>query len=182
MDSILSILSAIPDHRRPQGRRFALAPLILFTLLSMLANARSYRQMAEFMQTHLAQLNALANTHWKKAPSHVALRYILGALCVTSLTRLLAASAQPSTSPTALCQFIAIDGKTLRGSRRADQPAEQILSAFAHVERVILAQVPINEKSNEIPATQQLLASLGLQGIVYTMDAMHCQKNSENCA
>jgi hypothetical protein len=59
----------------------------------------------------------------------------------------------------------------------ADQRAAQVLSAFTHAEQLILGHVPIAEKSNEIPAAQQLIAALGLQGRVFTLDAEHCQKN-----
>ena len=49
--------------------------------------------------------------------------------------------------------------------------------AFAVEHQIILAHEIVDEKSNEIPAVQTLIATLGLNGRVFTLDAMHCQKN-----
>jgi hypothetical protein len=74
---------------------------------------------------------------------------------------------------------LAVDGKLLRGSGRADGKPLQLLSAVSHRLRLSLAQVPIAEKSNEIPALQPLLRSLpDLAGTLITADAMHCQQES----
>ena len=76
-------------------------------------------------------------------------------------------------------RFIAIDGKTLRQSfdAFADRKAAHVLSAFAVEHQIILAHEVIDEKSNEIPAAQALIAAMGLRDRVFTLDAMHCQKN-----
>jgi predicted transposase YbfD/YdcC len=51
------------------------------------------------------------------------------------------------------------------------------LSAFAADGQIILGHLAIAEKSNEIPAAQEMIATLGLTGRLFTLDAMHCQKN-----
>jgi len=74
---------------------------------------------------------------------------------------------------------LAVDGKVLRGSGRRDGKALQLFSAVSHRLRLTLAQVPIDEKSNEIPALPPLLRSLPpLAGALITADAMHCQQES----
>ncbi len=74
---------------------------------------------------------------------------------------------------------LAVDGKVLRGSGRKDGRALQLFSAVGHRLRLTLAQVPIQEKSNEIPALKPLLRGLpGLEGSLITADAMHCQQES----
>ena len=76
-------------------------------------------------------------------------------------------------------QRLAVDGKVLRGSGRIDGKPLQLLSAVSHRLRLTLAQVPIQEKSNEIPALPVLLRSLpSLEGALITADAMHCQQES----
>jgi hypothetical protein len=77
---------------------------------------------------------------------------------------------------------IAVDGKTLRGSadRLDEVRARQIVSAFVQADRLVLAQCEIEEKTNEIPIVQQLIAELGLSDCLYTADALHCQKNAGN--
>ena len=74
---------------------------------------------------------------------------------------------------------VALDGKTLKGSvdHLNDRKAAQALSAFASEAAILLAHSEIDEKSHEIPAAQRLIQELGLSGVLFTADALHCQKN-----
>ena len=51
------------------------------------------------------------------------------------------------------------------------------MTAFASASAIVLAHTEIDDKSNEIPAAQQMIRDLGLTGVIFTADAMHCQKN-----
>jgi hypothetical protein len=75
-------------------------------------------------------------------------------------------------------RVIALDGKTLRGSfdHLDDQAAAQVLSAFASQGALILAHQEIVE-GDEVAAAQALIEQLGLRGVLFTADALHCQKN-----
>ena len=74
---------------------------------------------------------------------------------------------------------LAVDGKVLRGSTRTDGKPLQLLSAVTHRLRLTLAQVPIEEKSNEIPAFPKLLRDLPqFEYALITADPMHCQQES----
>jgi hypothetical protein len=74
---------------------------------------------------------------------------------------------------------LAVDGKVLRGSGRRDGKPLQLLSAVTHHLRLTLGQIPIEEKSNEIPALKPLLRGLSLPAeVLITADAMHCQQES----
>ena len=74
---------------------------------------------------------------------------------------------------------MALDGKTLRGSGRRDGKALQIFSAVTHHLRLTLEQVPIDEKTDEIPSFKTLLARLDPPpGTLVTSDAMHCRQES----
>ena len=75
-------------------------------------------------------------------------------------------------------EVVAIDGKTLRHSYDSvgDKGAIHMVSAWATSQRLVLGQVKVNEKSNEITAIPELLKVLELQGCIVTIDAMGCQK------
>ncbi|EAR20180.1 transposase family protein [Nitrococcus mobilis] len=73
-------LSAIPDHRRAQGRMYDLTHLLLFSILAMVSGATSYRKIQRFMDTHRERLNALCQLHRKRAPAHTSIRYALQGL------------------------------------------------------------------------------------------------------
>lgn len=70
---------------------------------------------------------------------------------------------------------ISIDGKEIRGARKSGVPT-RILSAYSSYYGVSLGQKIISEKSNEIPAMQEIIPELNIKGCIVTADAMHCQK------
>lgn len=74
--------------------------------------------------------------------------------------------------------LVSIDGKTLRHSfdHAASKAAIHMVSAWAHANRLVLGQLKVDDKSNEITAIPKLLQLLDLQGAIVTMDAMGCQK------
>jgi hypothetical protein len=74
---------------------------------------------------------------------------------------------------------LAVDGKGLRGSGRHDGKPLQLLSAVTHHLRLTLEQLPIEEKSNEIPARKPLLQRVKPPPrTLITADALHCQQES----
>lgn len=75
-------------------------------------------------------------------------------------------------------EVVAIDGKTVRGSGKADIPhsALHIVSAYATENRLCLGQKVVDKKKNEIIAIPELLELLVLKGCIVTIDAMGCQK------
>jgi predicted transposase YbfD/YdcC len=75
-------------------------------------------------------------------------------------------------------EVVAIDGKTLRHSydNGGDKKAIHMVSAWATEQRLVLGQVKVDEKSNEITAIPELLKVLSLGGCIVTIDAMGCHK------
>jgi predicted transposase YbfD/YdcC len=75
-------------------------------------------------------------------------------------------------------EVIAIDGKALRGSfdTASSKAAIHMVSAWSSKNRLVLGQIKVDEKSNEITAVPRLLELLDLSGCIVTMDAMGCQK------
>jgi predicted transposase YbfD/YdcC len=75
-------------------------------------------------------------------------------------------------------RLVAIDGKTLRGSHDAadGRPPLHLVSAWAHDNHLVLGQVAVQDKSNEITAIPELLKLIDIAGAVVTIDAMGCQK------
>jgi predicted transposase YbfD/YdcC len=74
-------------------------------------------------------------------------------------------------------EIVALDGKCLRGSQdgRDDKGGMYMVSAWASMNRLVLAGEKVADKSNEITAIPLLLTLLDLQGCVVTLDAMGCQ-------
>lgn len=74
-------------------------------------------------------------------------------------------------------ELIAIDGKTIRGSRASSKKARHVLNAFATKRGLVLAQRMVSERTNEIPEIPKLLDDLNIEGAVISIDAMGCQKD-----
>lgn len=74
--------------------------------------------------------------------------------------------------------FVALDGKTMRGSYRQADKSDMlhIVSAWASQQGVTLGQVAVDSKSNEITAIPQLLEMLELHGAIVSIDALGCQR------
>lgn len=179
-DQLLGLLSNIPDPRRAEGKLYKLQHVLLFSILAVVTGGNSYRSIVTFIKVHRRRLNAAFGLHWRRAPAHTSIRYILQGLepqAVEQIFRQHAAGLCGAITDPAR-RVIAIDGKTLRRSfdNFTDRKAAQVLHAFDVEAGLVLAHVDIAEKSNEIPAAQQLLGELHVAHRIVTLDAMHCQK------
>lgn len=178
---LLAALQEVPDPRRAQGKRYPLPYLLLFTVLAVLSGAGSYRGILTFLRQRRHLLNQTFKAELKRAPALNTVRTVLQSLRTEALEAAfrhhaegLVAASDDSQRPT-----IALDGKVRRGSfdHLNDRKAAQGLMAFASSPAVLLAHSEVAEKSNEIPAAQQMIRDLGLTGVIFTVDALHCQKN-----
>jgi hypothetical protein len=177
---LLDALSEVPDPRRAEGKRYPLAPLLLFTVLALLSGATSYRRIIIFLEQRRIVLNTLFGFSLKRAPSINTVRTVLQGLDGDALEQAFRRHAEGLLARTrGRMPVIALDGKTLKGSfdHLNDRKAAQALSAFASEAAILLAHSEIDDKSNEIPAAQRMIRDLGLTGVMFTADAMHCQKN-----
>ena len=73
-------------------------------------------------------------------------------------------------------RVIAVDGKTLRGSGHGGEDSRHLLAAFDHAHGVVLGQVDVGAKINEIPLFTALLDRVEITGAVITADALHAQR------
>jgi predicted transposase YbfD/YdcC len=171
------------DFRRSQGQRYELHNVILFCILAISCNAKTFRQIAIFIKSHFLELSHAFDLEWKRAPSYTTIRNHINGLDSADLEGAFRVYTQHILP--VLCQqdtfrHICVDGKTLRGSadKAQSKRAIQKLSLFDTIHNLILAHVEIEDKTNEIPAFQQLLQEVEIQNAIYSADAMHCQKKT----
>lgn len=163
----------LPDARQIGKVRYPLAEVLLLCLLAVLAGAETFVDIALFGDKKLGLLRRF-RPFAQGTPSHDHLGDILATLDAEAFQRRFVAWVASVTGVAA--EVIAIDGKTVRRSKGA-KAAIHMVSAFAARQRLVLGQVKVAEKANEIVAIPKLLDLLAIEGAVVTIDAMGCQRD-----
>jgi len=176
---LIEVLAEIPDFRSNHGKRHPLAAILALACSAMLCGYRSYTAIAEWGRHYGEPLvQALGFTH--RSPCAATLHTVLRRVDREVLEVKLGAWAEAVLREVPGIEggedAIAIDGKTLRGSKKQGAPGAHLLSALAHRAGVTLAQQAVDDKTNEIPVALDLLRHLVLEGRIVTMDALLTQR------
>jgi predicted transposase YbfD/YdcC len=163
----------LPDERQHAKVKYPLPEVLLLCLLAVIAGAESITDIARFGEKKLALLRRFRPFD-AGTPSHDHLGDILATLDAEAFQRCFVAwVASVIGVPEGV---VAIDGKTVRRSKGKAQAAIHMVSAFAARQRLVLGQVKVADKANEIVAIPKLLDMLAIEGAVVTIDAMGCQR------
>ncbi|MGV3658759.1 MAG: ISAs1 family transposase [Prosthecobacter sp.] len=161
----------MPDTRQPGKVLHRLDEVLLCAFCSILCDGDSFTDMEDFAQTQLGWLRGFMVLE-HGAPSHDVFRNVFMMLNAQALLELVASWCGPLQG-----KHIAIDGKTLRGTRDAESGRHlvHLLRAWVDERSLSAGQVLCAEKSNEIEAIPRLLAALELSAATVTIDAMGTQ-------
>jgi predicted transposase YbfD/YdcC len=174
IESLLERFRQLVDTRRGHGLRHRQAFVLTCASVAVLMGAGGYKAIEDtckkFTQRQLRAMGCQPDRHgWYRPPSDSTFFRVLGKLDAEQFDRIVGRwLLEQEFSAVA---HLAIDGKTLRGSGRTDGKPLQLLSVVTHRLRLTLAQVPIEEKSNEIPAMPELVRRLPkFDGVLITTD------------
>ena len=169
----------MPDHRQKGKVVYPLDEILLLCLLAVLAGAETFVDIARFGEKKLELLRRFRPFR-DGTPAHDHLGDIFATLDAQAFQRCFVAWVAALTKTPA--EVIAIDGKTSRRSYQKKGSKEPIhmVSAFAARQRLVLGQLKVSEKSNEIVAIPALLDMMAIEGAVVTIDAMGCQRGIAN--
>jgi predicted transposase YbfD/YdcC len=179
-DRIVLTLREVQDPRKPSCNfRHSLVTVIFISLIGVLCGAKDWEEVIQAAHGMVDWIGQYVDIS-AGIPSSKTLKRIMGLVPTTSLERLLQcirSSVLDSAGDT-----IAIDGKTLRGTRGWDENDRplHLLHAWSTEMGVCLGQVSVDEKSNEITAFPELIESLELKGTIVTTDALNTQKKGAN--
>jgi predicted transposase YbfD/YdcC len=166
----------LKDPRQLAKVVYPLSEVLLLCLLAVLAGAENFVDIERFGEKKLDLLRRLM-AFADGTPTHDRLGEIFAALDAEAFQRCFVAwVARLTGAPEGV---IAIDGKTSRRShqKKIGQEAIHMVSAFAARQRLVLGQVKVADKSNEIVAIPKLLEMLAIEGAIVTIDAMGCQRD-----
>lgn len=180
--SLWERLNRLKDVRRRKGRRHRLASTLTICALGTLSGARGTRAIADFAgylnQTQLRLLHAYLNpkTQRYEPPSEPTIRRMIKIVPAAEFDAEVTAWME-TRDPTPL-RRLAVDGKTVKGSRRADGRPVHLVAGVSPDSLRLVAQRPVDEKSNEITALRPMLTAVPLDGVVVTADAMQAQQDA----
>lgn len=172
--SLIEHFKDLPDPRVERTKDHDLIDILAIAICTLLCAGESFNDMEDFgkakedwFKTFLSLRNGI--------PSHDTFNRLFAALdpkafldCFVRWTQSLR---------TAVAQeIVAMDGKALRRALNADQSVKCVVSAWAQSNSLVLGQLKVDDKSNEITALPQLLRALELAGCIVTVDAMGTQK------
>ena len=182
LSSLHAFLEDMPDFRKARGRRYGLACYATIMIAARLAGYRGVTAFAEFAarmdQEQLAAAGAFFSPSRgrRTAPAASTFHYILSSLPPDALDRALGAWTRQRSDGTAA---VALDGKDVRGaSKQIDGERRMMVAAVEHGTGLVLGQVQVGDKTNEIPAVRELTRALDLRGRVVTLDALHAQQET----
>lgn len=171
-----TVFSQIPDFRRSHKQLYDLESILLIGIISVICGADSWNEMEnyahakeEFLRSFLDLPNGI--------PSHDTFNRVFSNIdsnhfetCFIQWVSILA-ELKPK-------EVIAIDGKTIRGAKAGGKKSPvHMVSAWANENNMVLGQVKVSEKSNEITAIPELLEVLSIKDTIVTIDAMGTQTN-----
>jgi len=179
--SLWQRMNRLVDRRGTKGRRHALASTLTICALATLCGARGTRAITEFAeylnQRQLRRLRAYRNPKTGKyePPSEPTIRRLLKMVPAADVdTAVIGWMAEQDEQAGRL----AVDGKAVKKAKQKDGRPLHLVAAVSHASGRLVAQRPVDEKSNEITALRPMLEPLALDGVVITADAMHAQQEA----
>lgn len=174
MNGCFKIFQDVTDPRINRRKLHELQPIIAMTLIAVIAGAQTWNEIEAYSliwQDWLKKILDLKNG----IPSHDTFNRVFALLNPNELEHCFIQWMKSFTKLTKQ-EVIAIDGKTIRGAaKRGNKSFVHMVSAWAGNIKMVLGQIKVNDKSNEITAIPQLIDLLVIKGCIVTVDAMGCQ-------
>ena len=176
LGSLYDRFQRLSDPRKAKGKRYSLLTLLVVIFLAKLSGQDRPGEIADWAKNHADALVRLLHLHRAWMPHHNTIRRVLQAIVSEAeFEQLLEAYHQQPVDQ--LGEILALDGKALKGTRRADQErCEYVVSVYDGQSQRVLAQEVVAAKENEIVAAPQALARVPLAGKIVTADALLTQR------
>ena len=179
--NLITSLQEIRDFRASQGRRYPLWLILLLVVMGTISGCWSYYALEDFGARHYGAVSEQLGLTVTRLPSDTTFRRILQKLDFQALAQQFGQWVN-STFTLEPGEWVAMDGKSIRGTviepGTAYQNFVNMVSVYRPNQGLVLASQQFESKHNsELKVVQTMLEALQLERVVFTMDALHCQKN-----
>jgi DDE_Tnp_1-associated len=176
VNSLYEALLKVKDKRKARGKRYKLATVLTLSVLAKLGGEDEPEGMAEWVKHRAQELQAPLGLKRQSMPHAVTYRRIFGqAIAIEEFEQVLGAFFKGCQEQD---EQLAMDGKTLRGTIESGQTrGVHLLAVYAVKTGVVLHQVNVHTKENEISAAPKALAGVEVKGHIITGDAMFTQRD-----
>jgi len=181
-ENLPSLLQKMKDHRRRQGLMYPLPMVLLITIMGIMNGAKSERAISRFAENNKEDMIRYLQIERKRIPTRNIIRGVLQNVDFKQLEKIFSEWSLGYVSIEEK-DWISMDGKgingTLKNANTSKQNFKSLVSVFASKRKQILTASRLEtKKENEIPVVKELIEALDLEGVVFTLDALHCQKKT----
>ena len=179
---LVKYLVKVHDPREAKGLRHPLVAILCLCCVALMSGAKNPKAIANWWKNRQGLGPFLERLGFTKSygPSKSTLYRVLALVPVAMLEAALTQWAEDNVAtvppPSGELEGVAVDGKTLRGSRKQQAEQTHLLSALSHRLGMTLKQVGVSDKTNEIGAVPDLLVDFIIEGRVFTVDALLTQR------
>lgn len=181
LPSLYQVCQHLADGRKARGKRYDLAGILLILVWAKLAGMSSILAVSEWATDQEVAIRASVGLGWKRMPCANTYSNVLSRLDSRQVNTHLAAwfvrhlASRPTGKPDGRHVHLAIDGKTLKSTGEqaygGEHPQQHVLHVYEVETGVVLQQLPIGSKTNEVGALKPLLTEVMCKGRVITADA-----------
>ncbi len=174
-------LFELKDYRRAQGLQHNLPLILIISTMAIMSGYFSIRGIGDFITKHRKDLLLYLKPKKNRLPAFQTISRVMINIDFNKFATIfqewsmshLDISEQP---------WVSLDGKAIGGTvtnpHNKHQEYVNLVSVFLSKEKKVLALDKVNSKSNEIPLVKALIKRLDLENVIFTIDALHCQKET----
>ena len=181
--SIIDFFGNIPDSRRGAGQRHEQSLVLLLVLMSTMSGYLGYRSIGDFIKRNSEALLADLQPKKNRLPSFYTIRRVVQGIDFSLVSKAFHKWAMQYVSLSKQ-EWVSIDGKAIGGTvtngNNSHQHFVSLVSLYCSKQQLVIGNAQVlNSKESEIPVVKQLIAALDLEGVTFTLDALHCKKKRQ---
>lgn len=179
LGSLYTYFQRVTDTRKPKGKLYSLAHLLVLMMLAKLAGEDRPSGIADWVVHRIEQLYEMKVVPKPRAPSHMTYRRVLQDTVRPEELEDLIGEFQQSRLEEGEEVVFSMDGKSLKGTiPRGEIRGIHLLSIYVPSQGLVLVEAEVDRKENEIVVAPRILQQVSLSGAIVIGDAMHAQRDT----